>query len=328
MTVGAASPDVLAIVGPTGTGKSAVAVEVARRIGGEIISVDSRQAYRGMEIGTVAPTLEERSAVRHHGVAFLEPSERYSAGRFARLARGWIAEIEGRGAVPILVGGTGFFLGALLAPIFREPELDEARRERLRTWLAARPVGSLADWVRRIDDRLARQLGTIDRQRAARALEVAFLTGRPLSWWHEFAPSQEKPLAARVYVLQLPADENRRRIEDRVAELLESGWEDEVGALLRSGHDERAPGLSAVGYRHVVSLVRGELTRTEAMAAIFRDSWQYARRQRTWFRHQLPAGAVRLDARQPVAQLAERIAAAWRGDGERVAEHATGGRRG
>ena len=127
-------PPLIALLGPTATGKTEVGLRIAERIGGEIVSMDSRQAYRGMEIGTAAPSAEQLARVRHHGVGFLEPGERYGAGRFARLARGWIADSEERGREPLLVGGTGFFYRALVRPIFREPPLDADRRRLLGVW--------------------------------------------------------------------------------------------------------------------------------------------------------------------------------------------------
>ena len=139
-------PRFLVILGPTASGKTALALDVARLVDGEIISADSRQAYRGLEIGTAAPTIAERAAVPHHGVAFLEPGDRYGAGRFARLCREWITDIESRGRTPIVVGGTGFFVRAVTHPVFKEPDLDSAGRAALEAWLSARPL----DEIRRL----------------------------------------------------------------------------------------------------------------------------------------------------------------------------------
>ncbi len=304
-------PEALAIVGPTATGKTALAIEVAARLDGEVISADSRQAYRGMEVGTAAPTPEERSAVPHHGVAFLDPRERYGAGRFAREARGWIGEIRDRGRVPILAGGTGFFLDALLHPVFREPEIDEGRRRRLRRRLDAMAPERLLAWARRLDPALFGRLETVDPQRAARSLELALLTGRPVTWWQDHGPTEAPPLRALVFVLELSADLHRARIERRAERLLASGWLEEARRLREAGLGD-APALDAVGYGHVLGLLDGEVGREEAARRIVRDTWAYARRQRTWFRNRAPEGAVRLDATEPTGQLARRIAEAWR----------------
>lgn len=304
-------PRAIAIVGATATGKTGLALEVARAVDGEVISADSRQAYRGMEIGTAAPTPEERSAVSHHGVAFLEPGERYGAGRFARLARGWMAEIRARGRVPLLVGGTGFFLAALLDPVFREPPMDEGRRAALRRWLDARSEAELERWSVRLDPALVDRLERLDRQRAARALEMALLTGRPLSWWHRHGEPEAPPLRALVYRLTLPREEHRRRIARRTDALLEAGWPEEARRLEARG-GAAGHGRDAIGYPQALAVAEGRMSREEARERIFLDTWAYARRQRTWFRHQLPEDAVVLDASEPTGQLARRIAADWR----------------
>ncbi|HKK28611.1 MAG TPA: tRNA (adenosine(37)-N6)-dimethylallyltransferase MiaA [Gemmatimonadota bacterium] len=301
----------IAIVGPTATGKSELAVVVAERLGGEIVSVDSRQAYRGLEIGTAAPTPEQRRRVPHHGVAFLEPGERWSAGRFARRARQWISGIRARSRVPVLAGGTGFFLAALTDPPFREPDMDPERRERLERWLSGLDEAELRRWTRRLDPELERELGTLDPQRCARTLELALLAGRPVTWWHRNGAPEAEPLRFLVFGLELPGELHRERIRRRTEALLEAGWPEEVRRLLGEGRDPDQRALSALGYDAVAALVRGERGREEVLEEIVRDTWHYARRQRTWFRHQLPEGTVRLDARRPVDQLADRVTEAW-----------------
>lgn len=319
MTGGSAAPGAagdpplgIALVGPTAAGKSDLAVAVARALDGEVVSVDSRQAYRGLEVGTAAPTPAQRAAVPHHGVAFLEPGERYSAGRFSRLARAWIEEIRGRGHVPVLAGGTGFFLAALLDPVFREPPMDDGRRERLRAWLEGRSDSELRRWVRRLDPGLARSLETLDPQRCARTLELALLSGRPVSWWQAHGAPEAPPLVLRVYALELGARALRERIRARTRRLIEGDWPAEVERLLAGGAGERDPGLSALGYPELVRLVRGEWSAENTIEAVTARTWQYARRQRTWFRHQLPPGTVRLEAGRPLAELVDRVVADWR----------------
>jgi len=301
----------IAVVGPTAAGKSELAVAVAERVGGEVVSVDSRQAYRGLEIGTAAPTAEQRRRVPHHGVAFLEPGERYSAGRFARLARGWIGEIRARDRVPVLAGGTGFFLSALTDPPFREPDMDPERRERLGTRLSSLDEAELRRWTRRLDPELERELDALDPQRCGRTLELALLAGRPVTWWHRHGEPEAPPLRFLVFCLGLPGELHRERIRRRTEAALEAGWPEEVRRLLGEGRDPDDPALSALGYDAVAALVHGRRDRDEALEEIVRDTWRYARRQRTWFRHRLPEDAVRLDARRPVDQLADRVAEAW-----------------
>src|SRR4051812_15453613 len=177
--------DGLVITGPTASGKTALSVDVARRIHGEIISMDSRQVYAGMDIGTAKPSLDERAGVPHFGFDLVQPGERYSAGRFATDARRWLAEIKARSHVPMLVGGTGFFLRALTHPMFEEPPLDPARKEALKNFLSAFSREELLVWLERLDEKSARRLeGEGGRQRLARAIEVALLTGKRLSEWH------------------------------------------------------------------------------------------------------------------------------------------------
>src|SRR5690554_6024005 len=175
------SGDALVITGPTATGKTALSIEIAHRLGGEIISMDSRQVYRGMDIGTAKATSAQRAAVPHHGLDLVDPSERFSAGRYARYARATIAEVVGRGAVPILVGGTGFFLRALTNPIFRQPELDPDRRRATERYLRALDDDELKRWLAALDPPTAERLRAWGgRQRLLRALEMPLLTGRPL----------------------------------------------------------------------------------------------------------------------------------------------------
>ncbi len=298
------------LAGPTATGKSELAVLLAERIGGEIISADSRQAYRGVRIGTGAPSAEQMARVPHHGVGFLAPSERYGAGRFSELAREWIEDIRGRGLVPIITGGTGFFLRAVWQPLFGEPELDPGRRRDLEEALGSLSPERLAAWARRLDPGLADRLPHLDPQRSLRAIEVALLTGQPLSWWYAEAGEAREALApdAPVYLLELETELHRARIWARAEQLLDSGWIDEVRALLDTSPGLDAPAFSSIGYRHVASLLGGELSRDKVLESICGDTWQYARRQRTWCRHQLPPQAVTLDAERPSGELADRIA--------------------
>lgn len=299
----------IAIVGPTASGKTALAIEVAERIDGEIISMDSRQIYRAMDIGTAKPTAEERARIPHHGLDLIDPDERFNAARFADYARRTISAIEGREKTPFLVGGTGFFLRALTHPIFREPELDPDRRQRLETRLSAFSDTELRRWLRTLDpsagERLDRWGG---RQRLLRALELPLLTGRSLSWWHANAPPEHEPLSPLVFVIDLPTETLNERIDARVRQMVDEGLAEEVALLLQRGYDEHAPGMNATGYRELIPYLRGEGTLEEGIAAIQRNTRSYARRQRTWFRGQLPDGAVRLDGTTPVAELADAVA--------------------
>lgn len=307
MTIGG----VLAVLGPTATGKTQLAIELARRLEGEIISLDSRQAYRGLAAGTAAPTAEDLARVPHHGVGILPPGTRYGAGRFARQARRWIAEIRHRGRLPVLAGGTGLFFRALTRPIFREPPMDAGRRGALEAWLDKRPLDLLREWTAALDPALREQLGVLDRQRCLRAIEMALLTGRPISWWQEHGPLEAEPVHALPVVLTLPGELHRRRIRDRAERALSGGWPEEVRALRTAGHGRTSPAFSSIGYVAVDEWLMGEASRETALTRIVRDTWAYARRQRTWFRHQLAEHAVRFDARESVNVLADRVCEAW-----------------
>ncbi|MSR36681.1 MAG: tRNA (adenosine(37)-N6)-dimethylallyltransferase MiaA [Gemmatimonadetes bacterium] len=308
---GAEPPDFLAIVGPTASGKSELAVALARRLEGEVISMDSRQVYRGMDIGTAKLPAAERAGVPHHGLDLIDPGVSYSAGRFASDARGWIADIRARGRVPILVGGTGFFLRALTQPIFGEPELDPARRRALRGWLDGRARLELERWVSALDPDRAALAARGGPQRVSRTLEVALLTGHPLSWWHRQQRGDVGAMSALVARVALPRAELDRRIELRVRAMLDAGLVDEVRGLLAAGHGADAPGMTGVGYREIALQIGGEITAAEAEARVVKATRAYARRQETWFRHQLPLDAVLVDGLDPLAERVERVAAEW-----------------
>jgi tRNA dimethylallyltransferase len=314
-TPGAHPPAFLAIAGPTASGKTDLSLAVAQRLGAEIISMDSRQVYRGMDIGTAKVGLADRALVPHHGIDLVNPDQRYSAGSFARDARRWVREIHERGRIPVLVGGTGFFLRAVLEPIFAEPPLEERRLQSLRDYLKTQPAERLAAWVRRLDPDRAEVAVQGGAQRMGRTLEVALLTGRRLSEWHREAPADGEALTGVVVRLDLPREEMDRRIDERVTEMISAGFLDEVRGLLEEGYAADAPGMTAVGYKDLARSLRGEITLDEATERVRRSTRRYARRQLTWFRNQLPAGSVVVDG---TATLEDRVRCtldAWRAGG-------------
>lgn len=315
-------PAFLAIVGATASGKTSLSIPVAEALDGEIVSLDSRQIYRGMDVGTAKATKAERLRIRHHGIDIIDPDESFSAGRFARSARSWIADIQARGRVPLLVGGTGFFLRALTNPVFREPPMDRARIEALRDHLASYPPHVLQTWVRMLDPDRADVAIQGGARRMIRTLEVTLLTGRPLSWWHREAPPAQEGLRGPVVVLDLEREELYRRIDERARWMLGEGdLVGEVTGLLRSGYSPEAPGLTAVGYREVVRHIQGGFTIQEVEDQLRRATRRYARRQLTWFRNQLPAvGVHRLDATRPLADLVKSVVSTWERSRERDGE--------
>ena len=305
-------PDFLAIVGCTGAGKTAVSLRAARELDAEIISMDSRQVYRGMDVGTAKARPREQSLVPHHGLDIRNPGERYSAGDFGRDARRWIAAIRSRGRVPLLVGGTGFFLRVLTDPIFREPPLDPARRATLEETLAAMPRREMMRWVRVLDPERAEVAIAGGCQRMLRTLSVTLLTGQRLSWWHVRHPTGAKPLVGVVCRISVPLDVLVRRIETRVGDMVAAGLINEVRALLRAGHTPNDPGMNAVGYREMAAHLAGEFTLEDAVERTCRATRRYAKRQRTWFRHQLGPDVVEVDGEAPIETQAAIVADAWR----------------
>jgi tRNA dimethylallyltransferase len=302
----------LAIVGPTASGKTALSLQVATRLGGEIISLDSRQVYRGMDIGTAKATPAQRAAIPHHGLDLVDPDQRFGAGEFARRARAWVDEISQRGRVSIFVGGTGFFLRGLTNPIFREPRLEPSRRAAAQGYLESLETPVLHAWLAALDPETAGKLSAWGgRQRLIRALELPLLTGRALSWWHLNAPPEAPPLKPLVFVLEPPRTAMYDAINERVSEMARAGLVEEVRDLLRAGYGESDPGLNATGYVELLPHLRGERTLEEALDLIRKHSRAYARRQLTWFRHQLPDGTVWLDTTRPSTALVDEIAAKW-----------------
>jgi tRNA dimethylallyltransferase len=303
-----AAVNVPVLVGPTAVGKTAVALALSRHWPLEVVSADSRQVYRRLDIGTAKPTRRERLRVPHHGLDVVEPGERYSAGRFGRDADGWIADIARRGRLPVVVGGTGLYIKSLVDGLFLEPPLDPERRRALEASLAQLAARELLRWAGRLDPGF-RGGG---RQRAARAIEVALLTGRPLSWWQVTARSRGR-IEAWYVVLTAPRAVLHQRIAQRAQEMVRRGLIEEVAAVLAEGHAPDAPGLDAIGIREAVEYLHGKRPRESVAEAIAANSRRYAKRQETWFRHRLAGTVLALDASRPPEKLAHQIAAAWAG---------------
>lgn len=302
----------VAIVGPTGAGKTALSLVVAQELGGEIVSLDSRQIYRGMDIGTAKATVAERALVPHHGLDIRNPDQRYSAGEFGRDARRWIDAIRGRGRVPVLVGGTGFFLKVLAEPLFREPPMDAAERRALEEVLGRLPRAELERWVRRLDPGRAANAVAGGYQRLLRVLSITFLTGKNLSWWHGRHPTEGEPVTGTTCLLEVPREVLDERIRQRVGKMVEGGLVDEVARLTEAGYRPGDPGMNAVGYREVAEHLAGGMSLPDAIERIRVATRQYARRQVTWFRHQLGPDAVQVDGTAPLEEQAAAVVAAWR----------------
>jgi len=270
------------ICGPTAAGKSAIALSLAEHVPTTIVSGDSRQIYRRFDIGTAKPTSAERRRVPHRGIDVVDPTERYSAAAWAQDAIRWIEEATDARRTPVVVGGTGFYLRALAMPLFEEPPLDAERRAALARVLEPMSIPDLRRWCQQIDPARAH----LGRTQLLRAIEIGVLTGRPISAWHR-ERSRAPTVRARWLVLSPRAAVLAERIEQRTDAMLRAGWEEEVRELMQTVPED-APAWNATGYEAVRERVRGALTRDGMRARILVETRQYAKRQRTWFRHQLP----------------------------------------
>jgi tRNA dimethylallyltransferase len=244
--------------------------------------------------------------VPHHGLDLVEPGTRYSAGRFAHDAAGWIAGVRNRSKLPVVVGGTGLYVRALAEGLFHEPELDPARRRSLDAFAARLEPLELLRWAGRLDP----GFGGGGRQRASRAIEVALLTGYPLTHWQEAARSGGA-IRPWYVVLTVPRPVLHQRIARRAEEMVRRGVIEEVAAVLAEGHSPTAPGLDGIGIREAVEYLHGRRPRETVADAIAVSTRRYAKRQETWFRHQLGGEVLTLDATRPPEKLAGEIAELW-----------------
>lgn len=272
------------IAGPTGSGKSDLALALARRLEGEILNFDSVQMVRGFDIGSAKPSEEARKSIPHHLFDVVDPAEHMDAARFVDLARPVIRAVGERGRVPILVGGTFFYLRALLEGLADLPGRNEEIRGRLAT-IRDRKSGLrwLRWWLGRVDPVSAERISPADSHRIERALEVWISTGRPISSYSPDLPGLSREMRTVRIALRLERDELRRRLDDRVGRMFENGLVSETRGLLERWPSS-ARAFDAIGYREAVELIRGETTESEAIERVRRRTWAYARRQMTWLR--------------------------------------------
>nr|PZN44287.1 MAG: tRNA (adenosine(37)-N6)-dimethylallyltransferase MiaA [Bacillota bacterium] len=300
-------PRVLVIAGPTAVGKTETAILVARRLGGEIISADSMQVYRGFDIGTAKPTPAEQQGIPHHLIDIRDPWEEFSVVDFQNLADQLIREINARGRLPILVGGTGFYIRATLRSYtFAELETDGSVRAAL--YAEADRIGAPALHRRlaEVDPEAAARIHPNDKLRIVRALEVYTLTGQPISRLQQQAGDRYDHL---LVGLQMDREELYRRINQRVDRMLAAGWLEEVRRLLAAGGPPRRGPMANLGYRELVAYLRGLATWEETVDWIKRNTRRYAKRQLTWFRREpdirwVDAGAGPQAAAEAVCRLA------------------------
>lgn len=286
-TRGVQQQRLLVIAGPTATGKTRLALELANHAPIEVISADSRQVYRGLDIGTAKPTLAERKRVPHHLVDIIDPDEVFNAHRFARLARAAIVDIETRGARPVVVGGTGFYIQALLtaSPLGATPP-DSELRGRLIRELETHGPQPLIRRLREIAPDRAAAIDLKNPRRLIRALEIA--GSRANAAMRPGQPKTTRPIPADVLGLEVEPELLAKRIAKRTEKMFNSGLLAEARRLHDRGYNRTLPALSGVGYAEALAHLDGQLTLPEAIQRTTIRTRQYARRQRTWFRHQLP----------------------------------------
>lgn len=301
----------LALVGPTAVGKTALSVAVAKRLGAEVISGDSMQVYRGMDIGTAKITPAEMEGVPHHLIDVIDPDEPFSVAEFRDRVDRLIREIHGRGRLPMLVGGTGLYVRAVLEEYnFSEAEADQALRERLAAEEETGGPGTLHRRLALVDPASGERLHPNDTRRIIRALEVFALTGKPIS--ETYTADENPPRYDELFVgLNMERELLYRRIDARVDLMLAQGLEEEVRRLLRR-YPPTLASMEAIGYREMVLYLRGLLTGAETAALIKRNTRRFAKRQLTWFRREarlrwfdLTEPAARLQSVEDIVRLSE-----------------------
>jgi len=274
----------VAVVGPTAVGKTALGIALAESFGGEVVSCDSTAVYRGLDIGTDKPAPGERRGIPHHLIDIAAPTEVYSAARYANDAARAVLDIAARGRVPVVVGGTGFYFRALVRGLFPGPTRHDAIRARLERVAARRGVSYLHHWLSRVDVPSARRILPGDRKRIVRALEVYLVTGRPLTEHFDQTVSPLGPVDACIIGLRIPRALQRERVTRRVDEQFERGVVAEVQALMAAGVPSTAHAFSGLVYRQIVDMLNGVRDESETRALIVRENMRYAKRQMTWFR--------------------------------------------
>jgi tRNA dimethylallyltransferase len=281
----ARDPLLVVILGPTGSGKTALSLELATRFGGEIVNCDSVAMYREFQIGTAKPTAEEQARAPHHLLDVIEPTSFTTAGEYARKAREVLSEIQRRGALPIVVGGTGLYLRALLEGLFAGPERSEELRERLRALAHEKGAHYLHRVLQRMDAQAASRIHANDVPKMIRAIEVCLAAKQPMS---EQWKSGRDPLSG-FDILRIGLDPNRaelyRRIHERVLAMFDAGLVEETQQMLKKYGDAARP-LNSIGYKQVVQLLKGEIAREAAVDAVQQAHRNYAKRQMTWFRRE------------------------------------------
>jgi len=297
---------VLAIVGPTASGKSRIAMELARRLGAEIISADSRQVYRMLDIGTAKPTSEERACVVHHCIDICDPAEEYNAGMFGEDARAILARLRSEQRRAIVVGGSGLYIRSLIDGLFEGPSKDPRVRLALESFAEKEGPRALWERLRRIDPVTAERHGEIPVRRIIRALEVYELTGVPISEHHR-QQARERPFHAVQIALDWPREQLYARINERACAMIDAGLVDEVRNLRDRGFGIHLNALNSVGYKEVFAYLSGALSEPEMIASIQQNTRRFAKRQLTWFRADKRIEWIKMNAAANESTIIEKI---------------------
>jgi tRNA dimethylallyltransferase len=271
------------VIGPTAVGKTEILIEALRGMEAEIVSADSRQIYRFMDIGTAKPEPEQRRAVKHHLIDCVDPDRPVDAAEYARMARRAIEDVLGRGRLPVISGGSGLYIKALLEGFFDGPGADAGIRRQLLELEREEGRGTLHRRLVRVDPDSAERIHPRDLVRTVRALEVFQQTGIPLSRWHREKEGRSLEHESCTIGLYRARKELYRRIDERVDRMIEDGFEEEVRGLISRGYTGDLTAISTVGYREMTALLGGRFSRPEALSRIKRNTRQYAKRQMTWF---------------------------------------------
>jgi tRNA dimethylallyltransferase len=298
---------ILIIAGPTAVGKTDASIQLAQELGAEIVSADSMQIYRGMDIGTAKPTREQRKLVYHHMIDVVEPDQPYSAGDYLRDARSAIDGILASGSKPIVVGGTGLYVRALMKGLFHGPPADLDLRERLLQREAEGESGCLYSDLVKVDPEAAVKIHPNDLRRTIRALEVFYLRDRKLSDFQRQHSFQDGPYRYLLLFLVRSRSELYARIEKRVDQMIAAGLEEEVRTLMERGYHRELSSMHGLGYQHFLDCFLGKMSREEAVALLKRDTRRFAKRQFTWFRREPEAVWVDITGLSEAGEILERI---------------------
>lgn len=277
-------PNIVVICGPTGIGKTTAGIEAAGVYNGEIISADSMQIYRYMDIGTAKPTPEEQARIPHHLIDILDPDEPFDAAKFAQMAREKIMAFHKQNILPFIVGGTGFYIKALEYGLFSDAPSDMGIRTRLKEEAAAKGIRFLYNRLRGYDPDTAGKIHPNDTFRIIRAIEVYETTGKTISEYHQKHRFSDEPFNVLKIGLHKEREILYDRINRRVDAMVEAGFVEEVKRLLDMGYTESLKSMQSIGYRHITEFIRGRLSYDEALDTLKRDTRRYSKRQMTWFK--------------------------------------------